>query len=90
MDAVIKAAPGILYGVNLSWTGATADDIVSIHDCATVAEISDANRIFTFRVPTAVGSFPAALPSVGKQATAGLVFNLQASAIKLAVDVSFD
>lgn len=89
-DAVIKAANGVLYSVNLSWTGATADDVVSLHDCATVAEITDANRIFTFRVPTAVGSFPAALPTVGKEFLAGLVFNQQASGIKLGIDVSYD
>jgi hypothetical protein len=89
-DAVIKATPGVLYSVNLSWTGATADDIVSIHECATTAEITAANRIFTFRVPAATGTFPAALPVVGKEASFGLCFNQQASAIKLGIEVGFD
>jgi hypothetical protein len=90
VDAVIKDAPGKLYSVNLSWTGATADDLIHINDCATVAAITDANRIFTFRVPAATGTFGAVLPAVGKEALVGLVFNLQASGIKLAVDVGFD
>ena len=89
-DAVIKAANGVLYSVNLSWTGATADDIISLHDCATVAEITDANRIFTFRVPAATGTFAAVLPAVGKQFESGLVFNQQASGIKLGVAIGYD
>src|SRR3990167_1733059 len=89
-DAVIKDTQGKLYSVNLSWTGATADDLIHINDCAAVADITANNRIFTFRVPAATGTFAAVLPAVGKEALNGLVFNIQASGIKLAIDVGFD
>lgn len=90
-DQVIKAKPGILYSVNLSWTGATADDIINIHDCAAVADITAANRIFCFRIQSATGSFPATLPSVGLKGVFGLVLNTQAVAgSKLSIAIGFD
>ena len=90
LDQVIKATPGVLYSVNISWTGATADDLIHIHDCATVAEITAANRIFTFRVTAAAGYFAAVLPVFGKAAASGLVLNIQASAAKFSIDIGFD
>lgn len=90
-DQVIKAYPGILYSVNLSWTGATADDIINIHDCAAVADITAANRIFTFRIQSATGSFSAMLPAVGLKGVVGLVLNTQAAGgTKLSIAIGFD
>lgn len=89
-DAVIKDAGGKLYSVNLSWTNATADDLLHINDCAAVADITEANRKFSFRFPAATGTFAAVLPAVGKEYLTGLVFNLQASGIKLTADIGFD
>lgn len=89
-DAVIKAANGKLYSVNVSWTGATADDLIHIHNVAAVADITVASRIFSFRIPAATGTFAAVLPVVGLEADTGLVLNIQASAAKVAISVGFD
>lgn len=89
-DAVIKAAPGKLYSVVISWTNGTVDDLIRIHDCATVAEITANNFLFAFRISATVGHFPAKLPDVGLEALNGMVFNLQASGIKLDINIGFD
>ena len=64
--------PGNLYSVNISWTGATVGDEIFIYDTATVAGDITANKLFSFRIPTAAGSFPAGLPAVGKRAYKGM------------------
>ena len=89
-DAVIKSANGKLYSINISFTGATADDLIHIHNCAAVADITTANRIFSYRIPAAVGDFAAVLPVVGLEADLGLVLNIQASGAKWAISVGFD
>ena len=89
-DAVVKAANGILYSVNISFTGATADDLIHVHNCAAVADITVANRIFSYRIPAAVGDFAASLPVVGIEADTGLVLNIQASGANWAISVGYD
>jgi len=82
------AVPGILYSFSISWTGATADDLIHIHDTATAD--ATAQKLFTFRVPAAVGSFTASLPAVGIQAVKGLWLNVQAAGAKFSIAVGFD
>lgn len=91
-DQSIKANPGKLYSVNLSWSGATVDDFFHIHDYAgaDAALGAAAAKVFTFRIPTAAGSFAAVLPAVGKEALVGLWLNLQSSGAKWSIDVGFD
>lgn len=87
---MIKENPGVLYSVNITWSGASVDDLIHIHDALAVANITANNRIFTFRCPTAAGSFAAVLPAVGKEALIGLVINFQSSGAKWSVDVGYD
>src|SRR3990167_5382228 len=74
-DQAIKSAVGILYAVNLSWSGADVGDVVHIHDGTSTA----GTKIFTFRIPTAAGSFAAHFAPVGKEALLGLYLNIQAT-----------
>jgi hypothetical protein len=46
-ESVIKEAPGILYAVNISWTGATAGDEIILRD----GNSNQGRIIFRFRAP---------------------------------------
>ena len=83
------AAPGILYSVNISWTGAAADDLIHIHDTSTASALDP--KIFTFRIIAATGTFAAVLPAVGIQALKGIWLNMQtAGAGKFSMSFGFD
>jgi len=87
VDTILKAAPGQLYSINIAWSGGTVGDLIHVHDSATADPTAD--KIFTFRVPTTAGSFPAVLPAVGKLATKGMWLNVQ-TAGSYSIDVGFD
>lgn len=90
-DGAGSPIPGILYSVNISWTGMTVDSTLRIHDTAQVAGDASATPKFVFRFPTAAGSFSARLPDVGKEFLNGLWLNGQlAGAYKLDLDIGFD
>jgi hypothetical protein len=78
-DALVATFPngGNLYSVNISWHGQTIGDRVVIYDAVTNDNTKP--KLFDFVIPTAAGSFPAALPSVGKTAERGLFLNPQLS-----------
>lgn len=86
-DQAIKATTGILYAVNLSWTGANVGDLIHIHDHASA---SSGAKLFSFRVPTAAGSFAARFADVGKEALNGLFLNVQADAGNFDIVVDYD
>lgn len=73
--------------MNLSWDSANVGDLIKIHD----HESSIAGAvIFSFRVPTAAGSFAAKLPEVGKEALAGLFLNVQLAGGNYEINVDYD
>ena len=86
-DAIIKAGVGILYSVNLSWSGATVGDTVVIYDHASAAS---GTKLFSFYLPTTAGSFASSFPEVGKEALLGMFIDFTITGGTIHVDVGFD
>lgn len=73
VDNAGGATPGNLYSCNITWTGATVgDEIIIYDDAAATPNVATAKKFLVFRVPTTAGSFPFALPAVGKRAYNGM------------------
>lgn len=88
-DQAIKSAPGILYGVNVSWHGQSVGDRIVILD-STDGSGSPA-KLFELIITTAAGHFPASLAEVGKAAAVGLYVNFQVTDdTKIKVSVDYD
>lgn len=88
LDQSIKDKPGIVYAINLSWTGATAGDLVHIED-ATSASASN-RKIHSIRLDAAAGKYNAVLPAVGEGADIGIWLNAQLSGANIAINVDYD
>ena len=88
MDQAIKDKPGILYSLNVSWTGATAGDVIHIEDALSANVAND--KLYTVRIDATTGRHHAVLPSVGYQAVIGLWLNLQGSGGNFAINVGYD
>lgn len=89
-DGAGAGIPGVLYSVNLSWTGAAADEMIHIHDTNTVGGDASAAKIFSFRIQAATGQFAAVLPVGGLQAFKGLWLNVQTGGGKYNITIGWD
>ena len=87
-DQAVKDKPGIVYSIDISWTGAAAGDLIHIED-ALSANAGNA-KIHTIRLDAAVGKYNAALPSVGLRAAIGIWANLQLTGANIAINVGYD
>lgn len=87
-DQAIKANPGKLYSVNISWTGANVGDVLHIEDALSADPAN--KKIHSIRMDTAAGSHNPALPAVGLEASIGLWLNLQASGGNFSINIGFD
>lgn len=80
---------GVLYSVDISWHGQTIGDRIVIY----ANNAKSGTKILDFVLPTAAGSFPFPLPSVGKRFEKGLFVNPQLSdetAGKFQINIGWD
>ncbi len=75
---VIKAAPGILYDITLTYKGASIGDRIVFYDSVDVAGVSVAGvkKVFEYIVPVATDKHSPHLAAVGRQFVKGLVVKL--------------
>jgi hypothetical protein len=88
LDQSIKDKPGIVYGINVSWTGATAGDLIHIEDALSASASN--RRIHTIRIDAAAGKYNAVLPAVGVPAQTGIWLNAQLGGANVAINVDYD
>lgn len=88
LDQAIKDKPGIVYAINVSWTGANVGDLIHIEDALSA---SPSNRkIHSIRLDAAAGHYNAILPAVGEGADIGIWLNAQLGGANVAINVDFD
>lgn len=88
LDQSIKDKPGIVYAINLSWTGANVGDLIHIEDALSASAAN--RRVHSIRLDATTGKYNAVLPAVGEGCTTGIWLNAQLGGANIALNVDYD